>query len=99
MEADNRTLVFEKLPIRQAVWRQVLPAIASQLIVLIYNLADTYFVGMLNDPVETAAVTIVYSPFVMLTAVSNLFGVGGASMIARALGRKDNAGARKIAAI
>ena len=66
---------------------QILPAIASQMIALIYNLADTYFVGMLNEPDQTAAVTVVYSSFVMLTAVSNLFGVGGASALSRALGK------------
>ena len=53
---------------------------------LIYNLADTYFVGMLNQPHQTAAITVVYSSFVMLTALSNLFGVGGASALSRALG-------------
>ncbi len=99
MESDSRAFVFEKLPVRQAVFRQIAPAIASQMIALIYNLADTYFVGMLNDPIQTAAVTVVYSSFVMLTAVSNLFGVGGASMIARSLGRKDTGGAKKIASI
>ena len=56
------------------------------MITLIYNLADTYFVGLLNDPGQTAAVTVAYPSFVMLTAISNLFGVGGASAMARALG-------------
>ena len=63
MESDSRAFVFEKLPVRQAVFRQIAPAIASQMIALIYNLADTYFVGMLNDPNETAAITVVYSSF------------------------------------
>ena len=78
---------------------QILPAIASQMIALIYNLADTYFVGMLNEPDQTAAVTVVYSSFVMLTAVSNLFGVGGASALSRALGKKSPEDARGIAAV
>ena len=78
---------------------QIIPAIASQMIALIYNLADTYFVGMLNEPNQTAAVTVVYSSFVMLTAISNLFGVGGASALSRALGKKQNEDARNIAAV
>ncbi len=96
---SDKTEVFETLPIRRAVCRQIIPAIASQMIALIYNLADTYFVGMLNEPNQTAAITVVYSSFVMLTAISNLFGVGGASAISRALGRKQPEEAGKIAAI
>ena len=85
----DRTAVFETVPVPQAVRMQIVPAIASQMIALIYNLADTYFVGMLNEPHQTAAITVAYSSFVMLTAISNLFGVGGASALSRALGRKD----------
>ena len=88
----DKTFVFEKMPVKKAVCRQAVPAIASQMIVLIYNLADTYFVGMLNDPNQTAAITVVSSSFVMLTAISNLFGVGGASMIARSLGQLSGPG-------
>lgn len=69
------------------------------MITLIYNLAHTYFVGLLNDPVETAAVTVAAPAFLMLTALSNLFGVGGASAIARALGRKEPEKAREISAL
>ena len=95
----SRTEVFETMPVPGAVGRQIVPAVASQMIALIYNLADTYFVGLLNDPVQTAAVTVVYSSFVMLTAISNLFGVGGASALSRALGKKDTEAAKGIAAL
>lgn len=97
--AEERTAVFETMPVKEAVRRQIVPAIASQMIALIYNLADTYFVGMLNQPEQTAAVTVVYSSFVMLTAISNLFGVGGASVLSRALGMKKTEEAKNIAAI
>ncbi|MGN1230414.1 MAG: MATE family efflux transporter [Anaerotignum sp.] len=93
------TMVFEVLPVRQAVLKQILPAIASQMIALLYSLADTYFVGILNVPAQTAAITIVYPSFVMLTAISNLFGIGGASLIARKLGKKQIQDAKEIASI
>lgn len=93
------TTVFEALPVRQAVLKQILPAIASQMIALLYSLADTYFVGILNAPAQTAAITIVYPAFVMLTAISNLFGIGGASLIARKLGKKENQDAKEVASI
>ena len=91
---DKRTEIFEKISVWNAVCKQIIPAIASQMIALIYSLADTYFVGLLNDPSQTAGITVVSSSFLMLTAISNLFGVGGASLIARYLGRKrpDQAG-------
>lgn len=95
----DRTAVFETVPVPQAVRMQIVPAIASQMIALIYNLADTYFVGMLNEPHQTAAITVAYSSFVMLTAISNLFGVGGASALSRALGRKDIQAAKRISAV
>lgn len=93
------TAVFASMPIRQAVCRQIIPAVFSQMIALLYNLADTYFVGLLNDPVQTAAITIVYPSFVMLTAISNLFGIGGASLLARKLGKQKPQAAREISAV
>lgn len=96
---EKRTAIFESVPVHRAVWLQILPAIASQMITLLYNLADTYFVGLLNDPNQTAAVTIAAPPFLMLTAISNLFGVGGASLLARSLGKKEPEKAGCVASI
>ena len=56
---------------------------------VIYNLADTYFVGMMNDPIQNAAVTLAAPVLLAFNAVNNLFGVGSSSMMSRALGRKD----------
>ena len=88
--------VFEKLPVGQAVRRQIVPSVVSQMVTLIYSLADTYFVGLLNEPRQSAAITLVYPSFVMLTAVSNLFGAGGASLIAQRLGKNKEKDAREI---
>lgn len=99
MTDAERLSLFESMPVRTAVRRQIVPAVISQMIALIYSLADTYFVGLLNSPVQTAAVTVTYSSFVMLTAISNLFGVGGASALSRALGKKNIGAARDIAAV
>lgn len=97
--SSDRTIIFESMPVRKAVGMQVVPAIVSQMIALIYNLADTYFVGMLNQPHQTAAITVVYPAFVMLTAISNLFGVGGASALARSLGTRRTEDAKNIASL
>ena len=49
-EAEKRTEIFERMPVRRAVQKQIIPAVAGQMIALIYNLAEKYFVGILNDP-------------------------------------------------
>ena len=91
---EKRIYIFEKAPVRRAVLQQMLPTVAGQMVALLYNLADTFFVGLLNAPIQTAAVTVAYPPFLMMTAVSNLFGIGGASAVSHALGRRDMDGAR-----
>lgn len=95
----DKTYLFEQMPVAQAVRRQILPSIASQMVLLLYNLADTYFVGLLNDPSQTAAVSVAYTVTVLMTAIANLFAVGGASCMARAMGRHDGDGVPRIAAI
>ena len=98
-EAQARRDRFDGLPIRQAVLRQIVPAIFSQMVVLIYNLADTYFVGLLNAPDQTAAVAVSMPAFLMLTAISNLFAIGGASQVARQLGKRAPEAASAVSAI
>ncbi len=95
-EKPTREEVFERLPVKRAVLAQILPAIASQMVALLYSLADTFFVGRLNDPDQTAAVTTAGAVFLLLTAVSNLFGVGGASLAARKLGSGLRDEAREV---
>ena len=99
MTQAERIDIFENLPVKKAVMKQIVPAIASQIIMLIYNLADTYFVGRLNDPKETAGMTAVASSIVIITAISNLFGVGGASTMARFLGKHDTESAKNTSTI
>ena len=99
MTAEERIRIFENVPIREAVRRQVVPAVVSQMISLIYNLSDTYFVGLLNAPAETAAVTVAYAPFLMMTAIANLFGIGGAGAVSRALGARNERAAREISSL
>ena len=60
MNRKQNLEVFAKTPVRKAVLLQIVPAVASQMVTLVYNLADTYFVGLLNDPLQTAAVSVAY---------------------------------------
>lgn len=89
MEDQSKIQLFEKTPIPNAVMKLAVPTILSSLVMVIYNLADTYFVGMLNNSVQNAAVTLAAPVLLAFNAINNLFGVGSSSMMSRALGRKD----------
>lgn len=86
---NQKTELFEQIPVPEAVMKLAVPTILSSLVMVIYNLADTYFVGMMNNPVQNAAVTLAAPVLLAFNAVNNLFGVGSSSMMSRALGRKD----------
>lgn len=89
MEDIKKTKLFESTPIPKAVLTLAVPTVISSLVMVIYNLADTYFVGMLNSPVQNAAVTLAAPILLAFNAVNNLFGIGASSMMSRGLGRKD----------
>ena len=89
MENHEKTELFENTPIPKAVATLAIPTIHSSLVMVIYNLADTDFVGMMNDPIQNAAVTLAAPVLLAFNAVNNLFGVGSSSMMSRALGSRD----------
>lgn len=86
---DSKTHLFESMPIPRAVMNLAIPTVVSSLVMVLYNLADTYFVGKLGEPVQNAAVTLAAPVLLAFNAINNLFGVGSSSMMSRALGRKD----------
>lgn len=88
-QENEKTYLFEAMPIPRAVAELSIPMVVASLVMVIYNLADTFFVGMLNDPVQNAAVTLVYPVMLAFNAVNNLFGIGTSSMMSRSLGRGD----------
>ncbi len=98
MSNSAKTELFETMPIPKAVMQMSVPTVISSLVMVIYNLADTFFVGFLNDPVQNAAVTLAAPALLAFNAVNNLFGVGSSSMMSRALGLKDYETANKSSA-
>ena len=93
MENNKSMEVFAKAPIRKAVLQNALPAMAAMLMVLIYNLADTFFIGQTHDDLQVAAVSLATPVFLLFMSVGTVFGIGGTSVISRALGegRRDYA--------
>ena len=80
------------MPIPRAVAKLGIPTVISSVVMVLYNLADTYFVGLINLPAETAAVTFAGPVLLAFNALTNLFGMGCSSYMSRALGRKDYEG-------
>lgn len=78
--------IFAEYPVPKAVAAMVIPTIISQIITVIYNLADTWYVGLTGDAAAVAAISLCLPVYNIMTAFANLFGIGGSSVIARALG-------------
>ena len=89
----TNTDLFEKAPVPKAVATMAVPTMISMLVVVIYNMADTFFIGQTKDPLQVAAVSLATPVFMIFMALGHLFGIGGSSAISRALGerRKDRA--------
>lgn len=86
--------VFEETNLSKAIWRVGLPAMLGQLTTLIYNMADTFFVSLTQQPAMIAAVTLCTPILLIIMSIACVFGMGGSCVIARLLGkwRKEDAG-------
>lgn len=89
MKDKSKQYLFEEEKISKSVLTLSIPTVISALVMVIYNLADTYFVGILDDPIQNSAVTLSAPLLLAFNAVNNLFGVGSSSMMSRALGARD----------
>lgn len=94
---DSRAVnLFAKAPVGKAVLQSALPAMAAMLMVLIYNLADTFFIGQTHNDILVAAVSLATPVFLIFMAVGTIFGMGGTPVISRALGQGRVEYARKV---
>ena len=91
--------LFETMPVSSALMRMAMPAIASQLVTLIYNVADTWFIASTDNPYMVAASSLVLTIFFMMTALATLFGTGGGTIMVQLMGSGDEEEARKAASL
>lgn len=96
MTTSNSKEIFEKLPVLKAIRIMAIPTIFSQIIVLVYNLADTFFVGKTNNPYMVAGASLILPVFNICLSVAGLTGVGGGALISRLLGENRQAEAKKV---
>ena len=91
---DRRVYILsEEKPVK-AVLKLGVPLIAGMFIMVLYNLVDTYFIGLMHDDYQLAAVNLAYPVMMISVALSNMIGTGASSLIARKLGAKDYETAR-----
>ena len=93
----EKNRLFEQEKPSKALAVMALPTIASQIIVLVYNLADTWFIGRTNNPYMVGASSLALTVYLAVTALANVFGVGGGSLMVRLIGEKREEDARRVA--
>ncbi len=86
---DKRIYILSQEKPAKAVVRLGVPLIAGMFIMVLYNLVDTYFIGLMKDDYQLAAVNLAYPVMMISIAVSNMTGAGASSLIARSLGAGD----------
>ncbi len=92
----DKTYIFEQAPIPKAVLALAIPTVITQVINIIYNYADTWYVGRTGNAAAVAAMSVCMPLFIITGAIANLFGAGGASLISRLLGQKNPEKARHV---
>lgn len=96
-QTNEKIELFETAPVPSALAVMAFPTIVSQLITLIYNMADTWFIGRTKNPYMIAASSLVLTVFLAANSLANLFGVGGGNLVVRLLGSRREDEARKAA--
>ena len=77
------------MKISKAVAKMAVPSVISSLVTVLYNMADTFFVGQTGDPLQVAAVSLTNPIFILMMAFANMFGMGGSAVLSIALGEKN----------
>ena len=90
------TEIFHSAPIPEAVLKNAVPAMMAMLMVLVYNLADTFFIGQTHEALQVSAVSLATPIFLIFMSIGTIFGVGGTSVISRALGEGRKEYAKKV---
>ena len=96
MENRNQK-IFSEMPVKKAVFKMAVPSVVSSLVLVIYNMADTFFVGQTHNAFQVAAVSLTNPVFVMFMAFANLLGIGGSTAVSIFLGERKKIQAKRTA--
>ena len=81
--------LMSSMKISKAVAKMAIPSVISSLVTVVYNMADTFFVGQTGDPLQVAAVSLTNPIFILFMAFANMFGMGGSAVASMAMGAGD----------
>lgn len=88
--------IFEDIPVSRALLVLSMPAIISQLVTLAYNIADTFFIGLVNNPLMVTGTSLTFPIYMMSAPISIIAGTGGGTLISRLLGQHRDGEAKKV---
>lgn len=97
MEQNEKYIQMTTTPVGRLIGRLAVPTVITMLITSIYNMADTYFVGLLDNTSATGAVGVVFSFMAIIQACGFLFGQGSGNYLSRALGQQRREDAAHMA--
>ena len=89
-QSDHRLYLLSREKPARAVLSLGIPLIAGMCVMALYNIVDTFFIGLTRDPYQLAAVSLAYPLMMIMIALANMIGTGASSLIARKLGAKDH---------
>lgn len=95
----SKLQLMESAPVRKAILTLAIPTVLAMLVQLVYNLTDTFYIGLLDDANQLAAISLAFPVFMLIQAFGNVFGVGAPSYISRKLGQKDISAAKKVCSV
>ena len=78
--------LMRSMKVSKAVAAMAIPSVISSLVTVVYNMADTFFVGQTGDALQVAAVSLTNPIFILLMAFANMFGMGGSAVASMAMG-------------
>ena len=87
------------MKVSKAVAKMAIPSVISSLVTVVYNMADTFFVGQTGDALQVAAVSLTNPIFILFMAFANMFGMGGSAAASMALGQKNEKRVRQVSAL
>ncbi|WP_317854417.1 MATE family efflux transporter [Chakrabartyella piscis] len=92
---ENLEKMESMTPVK-AVMSNAIPAMLIMVMALVYNMADLFFIGRTGNDLMVAAISLAAPLFLMFMALGNVFGIGGASLLSRCLGKGDKDASKKI---
>ena len=94
--AENELMA--RMKVSKAVATMAIPSVISSLVTVVYNMADTFFVGQTGDPLQVAAVSLTNPIFILFMAFASMFGMGGSAVASMALGEQNQKRMKQVSA-